>query len=152
MPMYDTTKWLLLWLEDHPASPRISRDGTIEADDVNTPLFPMTANAVRLIVGRAGRLALGKRVYPHLMRHTSATYWSNKLPWFKLCKRFGWTMTSSMPQRYIDREGVDEIEIAELYHKEAEAKALEGQDRTLGFLERNVPPRPKRGHDSHRVF
>ena len=25
-------------------------------------------------------------------------------------------MTSDMPRRYIDREGVDELEVAELYH------------------------------------
>lgn len=39
--------------------------------------------------------------------------------YFKLCKRFGWTMTSAMPQRYIDREGVDELEMAEA-HLQAE--------------------------------
>ena len=54
--------------------------------------------------------------YPHLLRHASATYWANKLPYFKFCKRFGWTMTSGMPQRYIDRAGVDEMDVAMLYH------------------------------------
>ena len=78
-------------------------------------LFPMSETATRLMVGRAGRRALGKRVYPHLLRHASATYWSNKLPHFRFCKRFGWTMTSKMPQRYIDREGVDEFEVASIY-------------------------------------
>ena len=56
------------------------------------------------------------------MRHTSATYWSNKLPYFKFCKRFGWTMTSKMPQRYIDREGVDEMEVAEIFHRSEQIK------------------------------
>ena len=60
--------------------------------------------------------------YPHLLRHTSATYWSNKLPYFKFCKRFGWTMTSKMPQRYIDREGVDEMEVAEIFHRSEQTK------------------------------
>ena len=66
--------------------------------------------------------ALGKRVYPHLLRHTSATYWSNRLSYFKLCKRFGWTMTSNMPQRYIDRVGVDELELAGTYQAEERSK------------------------------
>ena len=75
------------------------------------------------MVKRMGERALRKRVYPHLLRHTSATYWSNRLSWFKLCKRFGWAMTSSMPQRYIDREGVDEIEMARAYCQTASGEA-----------------------------
>lgn len=107
-------------MEDHPAHPQIGPDGSITAENPNAQLFPMTANAVRMVVRRAGQAALDKRVYPHLLRHSSATYWSNRLPWFKLCKRFGWAMTSSMPQRYIDREGVDEFDVA-VQHLRAEA-------------------------------
>ena len=105
-------------------------DGTIEATDMEMQLFPMSDNAVRLLVRRAGRRALGKRVYPHLMRHTSATYWSNRLPYFKFCKRFGWTMTSKMPQRYIDREGVDELEVAAI-HDRTESDRLLRDNRRL---------------------
>jgi integrase len=115
LPMQASTKWLKLWLEDHPAKPIIREDGTLEAPDLRLQLFPMSDTAARLMVHRAGKRALGKRVYPHLLRHASATFWSNKLPHFKLCKRFGWTMTSKMPQRYIDREGVDEMSIAQMY-------------------------------------
>ncbi len=64
------------------------------------------------------------------MRHTSATYWSNKLPYFKFCKRFGWTMTSKMPQRYIDREGVDELEVAAI-HDRTESDRLLRDNRRL---------------------
>ncbi len=116
LPMHASTRWLSMWLEDHPAKPKILSDGTIDAVDTSMQLFPMTANAVRMIVRRAGTVALGKRVYPHLLRHTSATYWSNKLPYFKFCKRFGWTMTSNMPQRYIDQQGIDEMDVAKIYH------------------------------------
>jgi integrase len=122
LPMQTTTKWLSMWLEVHPAKPVIQPDGTLSCEDITVPLFPMTESAVRVIVARAGRKALGKRVYPHLLRHTSATYWSNKLPYFKFCKRFGWTMTSDMPQRYIDREGVDELEVAEIYNDQERAR------------------------------
>jgi integrase len=124
LPMQATTKWLRLWLERHPTQPRFLPDGRLQVTQDNVPLFPMTGNAVRCMVKRAGEKALGKRVYPHLLRHTSATYWSNKLPWFKLCKRFGWAMTSSMPQRYIDREGVDELESAKEFLEDA-AEQLE---------------------------
>lgn len=134
LPMIATGKWLNLWLEEHPAKPRIRDDGTIEAEDTALQLFPLTGNAARLLVRRAGAQALGKRVYPHLLRHSSATYWSNKLPWFKLCKRFGWTMTSSMPRRYIDREGVDEVEIAKVYHEDERVKLVKENEYLAGRL------------------
>lgn len=118
LPIEETTKWLGVWLEDHPARPVVRPDGTLECGDVMMPLFPVTDNAARLMVRRAGLRALGKRVYPHLLRHTSATFWSNRLPYFRFCKRFGWTMTSKMPQRYIDRSGVDETDMARIYTSE----------------------------------
>lgn len=116
--MPETTKWLTLWLEDNPAQPAIQPDGFVDATDVTMPLLPASVNAVRLTLRKLGQQALGKRAYPHLLRHTSATFWGNKLPYFKFCKRFGWTLTSGMPQRYIDREGVDEMEVAEIYRKD----------------------------------
>ena len=122
VPMQTTTKWLKIWLEEHPAKPIINDDGTLSALDVTSQLFPVTENAVRQMIRRIGRKALKKRVYPHLLRHSSATYWSNKLPYFKFCKRFGWTMTSNMPQRYIDREGVDELSVVEIYYKDKHEK------------------------------
>ena len=131
LPMHATTKWLTLWLEFHPAHPRILPDGTIEAEDTATPLFPMTGDYIRNSLRTLGRNTLNKRVYPHLLRHTSATYWSNKLPYFKFCKRFGWTMTSKMPQRYIDRTGVDELGIAEIYHEDERVRLLKENQRLV---------------------
>lgn len=117
-----STKWLQHWLQHHPAHPRLRRDGEIEADDVASPLFPITANGLRLALQRVGQRSLHRHVYPHLMRHTSATFWANRLPYFKFCKRFGWTMTSNMPQRYIDRAGVDETEVAQIYDRDEHAR------------------------------
>lgn len=122
LPMMATQKYLTIWLEEHPAKPAILPDGTTSAENVEVQLFPLTQSRAQGIVRRLGRRALGKRVYPHLLRHTSATYWSNKLPYFKFCKRFGWTMTSDMPRRYIDRAGVDDMEVAEIYHRSQRQK------------------------------
>lgn len=124
LPMTASTKWLTHWLNEHPAKARLRLDGEIQADDVSIQLFPITANGLRIILRRLGRRALNQRVYPHLMRHTSATFWANRLPYFKFCKRFGWSMTSNMPKRYIDRAGVDETEVAQMFHNEQEARAL----------------------------
>ena len=130
LPMEASSKWLELWLDRHPAHPEIQQDGTIQATNIEMQLFPLTDNAVRLMVRRLGREALGKRVYPHLMRHTSATFWSNRLPYFKFCKRFGWIMTSNMPQRYIDREGIDEMAVAQIYHRQEHEQRRSEPDNT----------------------
>ena len=122
MPMQATSKWLTIWLEDHPARPLVIADGTLDADDVTAQLFPLSDSAARHMLNRLGRRVLAQRVYPHLLRHSSATYWCNKLSYFQICKRFGWTMTSDMPQRYIDREGVEELAVAKKYHEDDRAQ------------------------------
>ena len=124
MPIPTTTKWLKLWLEEHPANPRINDDGTIDANDLMAPLFPISDGGARHRINRLGKRALNKRVYPHLIRHTSATYWANRLSYFQLCKRFGWTMTSQQPQRYIDRSGMEQLPIVEKFHEDDRAKLV----------------------------
>jgi len=79
-----------------------------------SPLFPITYNQVFMMVKRNGLKALKKNVYPHLLRHSSATYYANLLkdP-YKVNKRYGWAMASDMANRYIDREGIMEEEVIE---------------------------------------
>ena len=123
LPMHATSKWLNVWLKEHPARPVFIEDGRLSAIDEEMQLFPLSDSEVRHIINRLGRRALNKRVYPHLLRHSSATYWCQKLPYFVLCKRFGWTMTSKMPQKYIDREGINDLAAAAIYHNEEMIKA-----------------------------
>ena len=56
-----------------------------------------------------------KSVTPQVLRHSSATYYTKYLNHFQLCYRYGWSMTSKMPERYIDRAGVDEMAVADAY-------------------------------------
>lgn len=77
-------------------------------------LINMSYDAVRIMLKRLGKKVLNKRVTPHLLRHTSATYYANKLSYFQLCYRYGWTMSSKQPNRYIDREGIKEQETAKI--------------------------------------
>jgi|GEM_PF-833519 len=95
-----STSYMTSWLEVHPAK-----------DNLQAQLFPMTYPAMKMVVSRLGRRALGKRVTPHMLRHSSATFYANKLknP-YKLCYRYGWTMASDMVNRYLDREGILEEE------------------------------------------
>ncbi len=77
----------------------------------NKPLIDLSKTHIRLTIQRQGLKILKKRVYPHLLRHSSATYYCHHLSQYQICKRYGWTMSSDMPQKYIDREGVDDEEI-----------------------------------------
>jgi len=91
-----------------------------DTNNPDAPLFPFSYDSVRMILKRAGRRVLKKAVYPHLLRHSSATYYANiEKNYFRFCKRYGWTFGSSMAQRYIDRAGVDE---------EITAKAVQGDE------------------------
>ncbi len=112
LPLKESTKWLRIWLEQHPAHPTIRDDGTLHAENMEALLFPMRVERVRTILRTVGRQAIRKRVYPHLLRHSSVTYWANHLTFAQLCKKYGWTMISRMPRKYIDRSGIDEIRFA----------------------------------------
>jgi integrase len=99
-----SAKYLKEWLEAHPAK-----------HNPQAQLFPMTYPAMKMVVYRLGKRALGRRVTPHVLRHSSATYYANRLknP-YKLCYRYGWTMASKEVNRYLDREGILESETAEV--------------------------------------
>jgi integrase len=91
-------------------------DEFLKEQNLNDPeaqLFPVTYDAFRMMLGRLGRKVLKKPVYPHLLRHSSATYYANiERNYFRFCKRYGWAFGSKMAQRYIDRAGIDEQETA----------------------------------------
>jgi integrase len=75
------------------------------------PVFKDTYAAGRLFLARLGRRVLGRRVHYHLFRHSSATYYADKLNRQQLCIRYGWTFSSNMPDVYIARSGVDMEEL-----------------------------------------
>lgn len=87
------TKYLEYWLQDQPVAQEAY-------------LFPITYDTMRKMIHRAGKRVLNKRVTPHILRHSSATYYANLLNHHQLCYRYGWSMASDMPNRYIDREGI----------------------------------------------
>lgn len=105
------TQILEAWLTSHT-----------NRDDSNAQLFPMTYDAVRVMLKRISKRVLKKDAYPHLFRHSSATYYCHKLNQYQLCYRYGWSMASKQPARYIDREGINEEETAELVKTDDVAK------------------------------
>lgn len=126
-----SSRELKKWIEIHPGK-----------NDNRSQLFPMSYGAVRMVIKRLGQRALGKRVTPHVLRHSSATYYANRLNRYQLCNRYGWTMSSSMVDRYLDRAGIiedrtpDLVRFDEIHAAEIRARTA-NEDLTL-LKERNL--------------
>jgi len=97
------TEVLDAWLCTHP-----------DKDNPQAQLFPLTYDALRIRIKEQSQKIIKKNVNIHLFRHSSATYYCHRLNQYQLCYRYGWSMTSDQPQRYIDREGINEQETAEI--------------------------------------
>jgi integrase len=102
IPLPLSTKYLNEWLAEHP-----------EKDDQEAQLFPFTYPALRKKLRVLSEKVLKKRVTPHMLRHSSATYWAPKMNRYQLCAKYGWAFSSDMPDRYIKRKGIIFEEIAE---------------------------------------
>ncbi len=114
-----STRLLKEWLNVHPGR-----------EDSRAQLFPLTYAALKMVVSRVARRALDKRVTPHILRHSSATYYAPRIKnRYQLCYRYGWAMSSNMVDRYLDREGVLEEETPEAIEKDILSKASREKDR-----------------------
>jgi hypothetical protein len=89
----------------------------------NDPLFDKNYPAARKFLLRLGKRVLGRSIHYHLFRHSSATYYADKMNREQLCIRYGWTFSSRMPDVYIARAGVEMRELDERF-KAAEVESL----------------------------
>jgi len=103
---------LATWFNMHP-----------QRDDPEAPLWPnsrrgpMRYSAFQALIPRIARRAgIKTRVYPHLFRHSRATFLASYLTEPQLCARFGWVQGSEQPGTYVHLSGRDADEaIMELY-------------------------------------
>jgi integrase len=93
------------WLEQHPFR-----------EDAQAPLWVVLAHNSRvksfsyqktlnLLSELAKKTRLGKRIYPHLFRHSAATRDSRYLTDRELTYKYGWLGDSKMPARYSHLSG-----------------------------------------------
>jgi len=82
----------------------------------NEAIYNKTYDAVRMFLVRLGKKVLNKEVYPHLFRHSSATYYAPKLNRQELCYRYGWAFSSNMPDVYISRAGMENKQLDEKFN------------------------------------
>jgi len=77
---------------------------------------PLSYQTVRMFLQRiAKEFKPPIRLYPHLFRHSSATYYASRLNRQQLCIRYGWTFGSASPDVYINRAGVDNKAVIEAF-------------------------------------
>ena len=88
-----------------------------EAEDIKSsdPVFKNSYDNTRQFLIRLGNKVLGKSIHYHLFRHSSATYYANKLNRQQLCYRYGWKFSSNMPDVYISRSGMENKELDERF-------------------------------------
>ena len=74
------------------------------------PVLPFTAMCAglgKMVKEVAAKAGIQKRVYPHLFRHSRASYYANKLTEQQLKAFFGWTGGSQMAATYVHLSGRD---------------------------------------------
>lgn len=83
----------------------------VEGIKPNEPVFKISYNTNRKWLKKFGLKVLGKNLHYHMFRHTSATRLSSKMNRQQLCVYFGWKFSSPMPDVYIQRAGVNMLDI-----------------------------------------
>ncbi len=101
------------------------------------PVYSDKYDNVRFLIGRLGKRVLKRRIYAHLFRHSSATYYAGKLNRQQLCYRYGWKFSSRMPDVYISRAGMVEEQVNEQFKNEeigALRERLDKDEQTLKLV------------------
>lgn len=81
----------------------------------NEQMFKKDYDNVRQFLNRLGKNVLNKPTHFHLFRKSSATYYASKLNRQQLCYRYGWVFSSTMPDIYISRAGMENKELDEKF-------------------------------------
>lgn len=102
IPLPLCTKHLTQWIHEHP-----------DKENPDVQLFPLTYPAFLKRLRTLAINTLKKKITPHTLRHSSATYWAPKMNRYELCAKYGWTFSSDMPDKYIKRKGIIFQQIAE---------------------------------------
>lgn len=71
------------------------------------PVFAKGYRSGKDTLSRLGKRALNRPINYHLFRHSCATWLADRLNRQQLCIFFGWKFSSSMPDVYIQRKGVE---------------------------------------------
>jgi len=91
-------------------------------------LFATSYNKLYTTVRRIGERVLGKRISPHTLRHSSASYYANVIKTYQqFCSRYGWRLQSGVAQRYYHEMDDHEVATQAKEHEIARFKGTLGQ-------------------------
>jgi ribosomal protein L40E len=101
------TPYLQTWIQNHPLkndpdAPLWVNLGTVNRFEAMS--YPALAKILKVAAKRAG---LGKKVHPHKLRHSRATFLASKLTEAQMNQVFGWKQGSDMPSIYVHLSGRD---------------------------------------------
>lgn len=113
----------LFWKHSLEAVRDFMRERQTQGASRTEPVFTRSYPAARKFLLRLGKRVLGRSIHYHLFRHSSATYYADKMNRQQLCIRYGWTFSSRMPDVYINRAGVEMRELEDKF-KAAEVETL----------------------------
>ena len=105
----------LYWKHSLEAVKEFIKERQEEGVRSSEPIFNRTYDSIRMFLMRLGKRILHKKVYPHLFRHSSATYYATRLNRQELCYRYGWAFSSDMPDVYISRSGMENKQLDEKF-------------------------------------
>jgi len=99
--------YLQTWLQNHPLknspnAPLWVNLGTVNRFEAMS--YPALAKILKSAAERAG---LKKKVHPHKLRHSRATFLAKKLTEAQMNQIFGWKQGSEMPSIYVHLSGRD---------------------------------------------
>ncbi len=127
----------LTWYQSYELVKNYLQKRTLEGIRTGEPVFSMKYRTAREFLYRLGERVLGRRLYFHLFRHSSATYYASKINRQQLCIRYGWAFSSDMPDTYINRSGIDMKDVEEKFEGVERFKLKEENDKLktdLGIL------------------
>jgi len=99
--------YLSAWLESHPLRDDPDAPLWVNLGTVNQHKamgYPALAKVLRVAAERAG---VDKRVSPHRLRHSRATFLASRITEAQMNQVFGWTQGSQMPSIYVHLSGRD---------------------------------------------
>jgi len=94
--------YLQEWINHHPSS---CGDDYLWVKSNGEFLSYTRISAV--LKNAAKKAKIKKRIYPHLLRHSRATFLANKMTEASMKQYFGWTQSSNMAATYIHMSGKD---------------------------------------------
>jgi site-specific recombinase XerD/ribosomal protein L40E len=99
--------YLQTWLQNHPLKNDLDAPLWVNIGTANrfkAMSYPALAKVLKVAAERAG---LSKKVHPHKLRHSRATFLASKLTEAQMNQVFGWKQGSDMPSIYVHLSGRD---------------------------------------------